>query len=371
MVRIVSFSLTLLALMFSLASASDPINVGALLPMTGSVAAFGQMGWDGFQTARKIQPQALGRPVELKLSDTKSDKVDSANAMSRLIEREKVVAVLGEMISGDTIAASDYSERAKIPMISPTATNPIVTQGKKFVFRVCFIDPEQGRVGARLAIDNLKAKTAAIIYDISQDYCVGLKTFFQREFTQSGGKIVSETMFKTGDRDFTPQLSRIKSLNPDVIYAPIYYTECALIAKQAREMGLTAPILAGDGVQAPELMQLGGKDVEGLYFTAHFHEDMVETPIAKKFLELFRKETGKELDSYSAQAADAYFLLIDAINRAGSADPQKIRDAIVETKDFNGVTGKITMKPDGNAIKAMVVNKVKDGKFAYVTTIMP
>ena len=371
MARLLSLALILVTLMTSVGLGSEPINVGALLPMTGSVAAFGQMGWDGIQIARKIQPQALGRPVELKLSDTKSDKVDSANAMSRLIEKEKVVAVLGEMISGDTIAASDYAERSKIPMISPTATNPIVTQGKKFVFRVCFIDPEQGRVGAKLALDNLKAKTAAIIYDISQDYCVGLKTFFQREFTQSGGKIVSETMFKTGDRDFTPQLSRIKSVNPDIIYAPIYYTECALMAKQAREMGLNVPILAGDGVQAPELIQLGGKDVEGVYFTAHFHEDVVESPLGKKFLELFKKETGKELDSYTAQAGDAYFVLVDAINRAGSTDPEKIRDEIVKTRDFMGITGKITMKPDGNAIKAMVVNKVKDGKFEYVTTIMP
>ncbi len=371
MARIVSISFILVALLFSAGLAAEPINVGALLPMTGSVAAFGQMGWDGFQIACKIQPEVLDRPVELKLSDTKSDKVDAANAMSRLIEREKVVAVLGEMISGDTIAASDYAERAKIPMISPTATNPIVTQGKKFVFRVCFIDPEQGRVGAKLARENLKAKTAAIIYDISQDYCVGLKTFFQRDFVKSGGKIVSETMFKTGDRDFTPQLSRIKSMNPDVIYAPIYYTECALIAKQAREMGLDVPILAGDGVQAPELMQLGGKDVEGLYFTAHFHEDMVDTPLAKKFLEMFKKDTGKELDSFAAQAGDAYFVLVDAIKRAGSTDPEKIRDAIVQTKDFQGVTGKITMKPDGNAEKAMVINKVKDGKFVYVTTIMP
>lgn len=371
MARILSISAILISLIISIASASEPINVGALLPMTGSVAAFGQMGWDGIQTARKIQPHALGRPIELKLADTKSDKVDSANAMSRLIEKEKVIAVLGEMISGDTIAAADYSERSKIPMISPTATNPIVTQGKKFVFRVCFVDPEQGRVGAKLAIDNLKAKTAAIIYDISQDYCVGLKTFFQREFTQLGGKIVSETMFKTGDRDFTPQLSRIKSMNPDVIYAPIYYTECALIAKQAREMELNAPILAGDGVQAPELIQLGGKDVEGIHFTAHFHEDMVDTPLAKQFVELFKKDTGKELDSFAAQAGDAYFVLIDAINRAGSSNPQKICDAIVQTRDFQGVTGKITMKPNGDAIKAMVVNKVKDGKFAYVTTIMP
>jgi branched-chain amino acid transport system substrate-binding protein len=228
--------------MISWAMANEQINIGALLPMTGSVAAFGQMAWDGINTAKQIEPEALGRPIEIKLADTKSEKVDSANAVSRLIEKDKVVAIIGELISGNTIAASDLAERAKIPMVSPTATNPLVNQGKKYVFRVCFIDPEQGRVAAKLALGQLHAKTAAIIYDISQDYCVGLKTFFQREFTQGGGKIISETMYKMGDRDFTPQLSRIKSAKPDIIYAPIYYTECALIAKQAREMGLNTPI---------------------------------------------------------------------------------------------------------------------------------
>lgn len=357
--------------MISWAMAAEPINIGALLPMTGSVAAFGQMAWDGINTAKQIEPEALGRPIEIKLADTKSEKVDSANAVSRLIEKDKVVAIIGELISGNTIAASDLAERAKIPMVSPTATNPLVNQGKKYVFRVCFIDPEQGRVAAKLALGQLHAKTAAIIYDISQDYCVGLKTFFQREFTQGGGKIISETMYKMGDRDFTPQLSRIKSAKPDIIYAPIYYTECALIAKQAREMGLNTPILAGDGVQAPELIQLGGKAVEGLYFTAHFHVDTINTALGKKFYELFQKEVGKELDSYTAQSADTYFIVVEAIKKAGSTDPEKIRDAISATKDFEGLTGKITIKPDGNAIKPMVVNKVENGKFVYVTTIMP
>ncbi|MCL5124869.1 MAG: ABC transporter substrate-binding protein [Deltaproteobacteria bacterium] len=357
--------------MLSYAGAAEPINIGALLPMTGSVAAFGQMAWDGINTARQIEPEALGRPIEIKLADTKSEKVDSANAVSRLIEKEKVIAIIGELISGNTIAASDHAERSKIPMVSPTATNPLVNQGKNFVFRVCFTDPEQGRVAAKLALDHLHAKTVAIIYDISQDYCVGLKTFFQREFTKGGGKVLSETVYKMGDRDFTPQLSRIKTLKPDIIYAPIYYTECALIAKQAREMGLNAPILAGDGVQAPELIKLGGKAVEGLYFTAHFHVDTINTPLGKKFYELFKKQVGKELDSYTAQSADAYFIILDAIKRSGSTDPIKIRDAISSTRDFEGLTGKITIQPNGNAIKPMVVNKVQDGKFVYVTTIMP
>jgi branched-chain amino acid transport system substrate-binding protein len=353
------------------AAATEPIKIGAYLPMTGPVAAYGQMGWSGITAAKKMVPTVLGRPVELKLVDTKSDKVEAANAVSRLIEREKVVAIIGEMISGNTIAGSDYAERSKIPMVSPTATNPIVTQGKKYVFRVCFIDPDQGRIAAKLAPNRLKAKTAALIYDISQDYCVALAAFFRREFKKGGGKILVETKFKTGDRDFTPQLSSIKAVKPDIIYAPIYYTECALIAKQAREMGLNAPILAGDGVQAPELIQLGGKAVEGLYFTAHFHKDMITWESGKRFAELFKKETGKELDAFSAMGADAYFIIIDAIKRAGSADPKKIRDALATTKDFRGITGKISLKEDGNAVKSMVINTIKDGKFKYVTTINP
>lgn len=371
MSRILSALLVLFSMGASTAFGADPVVVGAFLPMTGNVAAYGQMALDGITIAKKMEPEVLGRPVEVKLADTKSDKVESANAVSRLIEKDKAVAILGEMISGDTIAGADYAERRKIPLISPTATNPIVTQNKKFVFRVCFIDTEQGQVAAKLALGTLKAKTAGLIYDISQDYSVGLAAFFKREFLKSGGKIVADVKFKSGDRDFTPQLSSIKAANPDIIYAPIYYTECALIAKQARQMGLKAPILAGDGVQAPELIELGGDAVEGLYFTTHFHKDMVTSERGKKFLALFDAEHHKEPDAFTAMAADAYFVLLDAIRRAGSTDPQKIRDAIVKTKDFEGVSGKITMKEDGNPIKAMVINKVQGKKFVYVTTINP
>ena len=354
------------------AAAAEPIVLGAYLSMTGGVASYGEMGWTGITIAKKMQPEVLGRPVDVKLADTKSDKVESANAVSRLIEKEKVCAIIGEMISGNTIAGADIAERSKVPMVSPTATNPIVTQGKKYVFRVCFIDTDQGRVLAKLAKDQLKAKTAALIYDMSQDYSVGLATFFKKEFVAAGGKIVSETKFKSGDRDFTPQLSSIKETNPDVICAPIYYTECALLARQAREMDLKVPILGGDGLQAPELLELGGSAVENIYFTTHFHKDMITSEAGKKFLQIFEAEyPNKEPDAFTAMAADAYLLMLDAIKRAGSAESTKIREALLNTKDFEGVTGKLTMKPDGNPIKAMVVDKVKDGKFAYVTTINP
>lgn len=365
------FTGLILAALASAAWAAEPIPVGAFLPMTGGVAAYGQMGWSGITVARTMEPEVLGRPVDLRLVDTKSEKVDAANAVYRLIEKEKVVALIGEMISGNTIAGADHAERSKIPVVSPTATNPIVTQGRQYIFRVCFTDPDQGRIAAKLVRYRLKAKTAALIYDISQDYCVALAAFFKKDFIQDGGEIVAETKFKSGDRDFAPQLSRIKQANPDVIYAPIYYTECALVAKQAREMGITAPIVTSDGAQAPELIELGGNAVENVYFTAHFHKAMIDTDRGKKFLEAYEKETGKDLDAFAAMAADAYFILVDAIQRAGSTDSTKIREALASTKDFEGVTGKITLKPDGNAVKAMVVNKVHNGKFEYVTTVNP
>jgi branched-chain amino acid transport system substrate-binding protein len=352
--------------------AAEPVVIGAYLSMTGGVASYGQMGWTGISIAKKMQPEVLGRPVEVKFADTKSDKVESANAVSRLVEKEKVCAIIGEMISGNTIAGSDIAERSKVPMVSPTATNPIVTQGKKYVFRVCFIDTDQGRILAKLASDQLQAKTAALIYDMSQDYSVGLATFFKKDFVEAGGKIVAETKFKSGDRDFTPLLSSIKAANPDVICAPIYYTECALMAKQARDMELNVPILGGDGLQAPELLELGGSAVEDIYFTTHFHKDMITSEAGKKFLQLFEADyPNKEPDAFTAMAADAYLITLDAIKRAGSTESVKIREALLTTKDFDGVTGKIVMKPDGNPIKAMVVDKVKNGRFVYVTTINP
>ncbi len=371
MVRLVCAITIVCMALASPVMAEKPVLIGAFLPMTGVVAAYGQMAWEGIGVAKKIEPTVLDRPIELKLVDTKSDKVEAANAVSRLVEKENVSAIIGEMISGNTMAGSDHAERSKVPMVSPTATNPIVTQNKKYIFRVCFIDPDQGRIAAKLAVDRLEAKTAALIYDVSQEYCVALAAFFKREFTKLGGKILTETRFKTGDRDFTPQLSSIRAAKPDIIYAPIYYTECALVAKQAKEMGFNVPILAADGAQAPELIKLGGKAVEGVYLTAHFHKAMVETERGKKFLETFEKETGKELDAFSAMGADAYFIIRDAIKRAGSDDPTKIRNALASTKDFEGITGKITLQENGNAVKAMVINKVENGEFTYVTTIHP
>lgn len=353
------------------ATAADPIRIGVYLPMTGSVAAYGQMEWSGLQIAREMSGEVLGRKIELVLEDTQSDKIEAANAVNRLIEKEKVVGIIGEAISNNSMAGNPLSEAAGIPSVSPSATNPLVNLGKHFAFRACFVDPFQGQVAARFARDTLKAKTAAIVIDIAQDYCVGLANFFVKEFLKHDGQVVSTVYMQTGDRDFSSQLAVIQAAKPDVLYAPNYYAEDALIAKQAREVGLNMPILAGDGAQADALIEIGGKAVENMYFTAHFHKDAATTPRAQEYIRRYAQKKAKEADSFGALAADAYFLMVQAIATAGSTEGSKIRDALAATKDFQGVTGTITMGPNGNPIKSMVINRVENAAFTFVTVINP
>ncbi len=352
-------------------AAQDSIKLGAYLPMTGSVASYGEMEWSGIQIAREMEPEALGKKIDVKLVNTNSDRIEAANAMTILVEKEKVVSVIGEAISGNTMAGNPISEAAKIPSISPTATNPLVTQGKQYAFRACFLDRFQGEVAARFARNELKAQTAALIIDIAQDYCVGLASFFQKEFEKLGGKIVVTTHIQTGDQEFNAQLSLVKAAKPDIIYAPNYYTEDALVAIQARVHQIEAPILTGDGAQAEALIEIGKESVENMYLTGHFHKSAASTERAKEFIKRFEDKHKKEAGAFEALAADAYFLLLDAIKRAGSTDGKKIRDALVATKDFKGVSGSITMGEDGNPIKAVMILKVEGGKFVTVGSINP
>ena len=352
--------------------AAETIKLGGWLPMTGAVAAYGQDAWAGIQIAMEMKPNVLGKKVVVVVADTKSDKIEAANAMSRLIEKEKVIAVIGEMISGDTMAGGPIAEKAKIPVVSPTATNPLVTQGKKYVFRVCFIDPVQGDIAAKYAFHTLKAQKAALIVDKSQDYCVGLAKFFRDAFTKLGGKIVAETFCVTEDKDFSAQLSTIKPTHPDVIYAPNYYSPVALFTRQARELGVEALVLSGDGAQADELIQIGGKEVEGVAFTGHFNAKAATTKLAKDFIAQFEKKyPNKEPNAFHALGADAYFVLLDAITRAKSTKGEAIRAALATTEKFEAISGKLSIGEDGNAVKPMVINVVKGGKFEYLTTINP
>jgi branched-chain amino acid transport system substrate-binding protein len=352
-------------------AAKDTVKIGVYLPMTGPVAAYGQMEWAGVQTANKLMPKVLGKKVELFLVDTKSDKIEAANAVDRLIKKNKVHAIIGEAISGNTLAGGPIADKAKKPMVSPTATNPLVTQNKKYVFRVCFIDPFQGEAAAKYAYDTLGAKKAAILVDIAQDYCVGLANFFAKSFIKKGGKIVATAYCQTLDQDFTAQISAIMAAKPDVLYMPNYYTEVALACKQAVELGLNIPIFSADGAQAPELITIGGKDVEGIIFIGHFAREAAATDLAKKYIETYEKDTGKEASAFDALGADAYFVLMDAINRAKSVKGDKIREALASTKNFKAVSGIINIGEDGNAVKSAVLQHVKDGKFAYMATLNP
>lgn len=367
----VVFSLGLFFLIPSPGLAAAPIRIGVYLPMTGPVAAFGQMEWAGIQVAHEMRPTVLGARVELVLVDEKSDRIEAANAVSRLLKKEKVQAIIGAATSSNTMAGAVLSEKARIPMISPTATLPLVTQNKKYMFRVCFIDSFQGQAAARFAYHNLKARRVALIVDRAQDYCVGLANYFKRAFAALGGKVVSMAYCQTGDQDFSAQLTSILSAKPDLLYLPNYYTEDALIARQAAELGFKVPVLSADGAQAPELIKIGGQAVEGVYLLAHFAPEGAITSLAREFMPAFRKSRQEVASGFHALGADAYFVLLDAIKRAGTTDGAAIRAALASTRDFGGVSGVISIGPDGNALKSAVILQVSGGQFKYLTVVKP
>ena len=353
-------------------AAAKPIPVGVMLSMTGAGAAYGQMEWVGINVALNMIGTVLGRPLKLYLVDTKSDKIEAANAINRLIKKNKVVAIIGPTISSNALAAAPITEKANVPMISPSATNPMVTQNKKWVFRTCFIDPFQGLVAARYAYNVLKARKAAVIIDIAQDYSVALAKYFTKEFTRLGGKVVIRTFCQSGDQDFTAQISAILPKKPDVLYLPNYYTEDALISIQAKQLKLDVPILSGDGAQAPDLIKIGKKAVEGFMLTGHFHPKGATTGMGKKFINAFKKKYPKKtMTAFHALGADALYVLVDALKRAGSTDPKKLRQAISATRGFQGVSGVISIDKNGNAVKSAVILKVKNGKFHYLATVNP
>jgi len=349
----------------------DVVKIGALLPMTGVVAAYGQDAWKGIQLAKEMNQVVLGKKIDVVLVDTKSDKIESATAIRQLIETHKVVAIIGEMLSGNTLAGASIAEKAKIPMVSPTATNPLVTQGKKYIFRACNIDPVQGNVAAIYAFNTLKARSAALIVDKSKDYCVGLAKFFFDKFKEIGGKISAQTFCLTDDKDFSKQISIIISANPDVIYAPNYYSPVALFAKQARELGVLVPIMSGDGARVDQLISIGGKGVEGLLMTEHYHPLAVNTEIGKEFISRFKTKYGVGPNPFNVLSADAYFVLRHALSRAGTTDGESIRVALATITDLDVILGKLSIDQTGNTNRSMVITTVKDGVFVYVTTINP
>jgi branched-chain amino acid transport system substrate-binding protein len=352
----------------------DVIRIGVYEPMTGDSAAGGQMTWEGIQLANELYPEVLGKQVRLFLEDNKTDKVEAANAVNRLIEHHKVVAIIGSYGSSMSMAGGPVAQEKGIPVVGCSPTNPLVTLGNDYYFRVCFIDPFQGRVMAQYAFESLGAETAVIIRNVADDYAVGLGNYFQEafvEFTGSEDSILSVLDYQKGDQDFTAQLTTVKNLNPDVVFAPGSYGDSALMIRQARELGIQQPFLGGDTWEAPEFIEVGGEAVEGAVLSTHYSPEATPTAISEEFVQVYKEKFGKEANAFAALGFDAYMVILDAIERAGSAEPQAIRDALAATENFQGVTGIITLDENGDATKSAVILKVDNGEFRYLTTVNP
>lgn len=378
-------ALLAMALLFGCAAKSDGpaaganvIKFGVFEPLTGANAAGGAEELDGIRLAQSLYPTVTvgGKEykIELVIADNKSDKVEAANAGQRLVDSDKVTLVLGSWGSSLSMAAGPIFEAAKVPAIGLSCTNPLVTLGNPYYFRVCFLDPFQGTVMANYAFKNVNAKNAVIIREVTNDYSVGLAKFFADSFkalTGNQSAILAELNYQTGDQDFSAQLTRVKSLNPDVIFAPGNYTESALIIKQARELGITAPFLGGDTWEIAEFIDVGRQAVEGAVMSAFFDNDAPLTPLSGVFVAEYQKKYGKLPSGTAVLGFDGYLLAIDAIKRADSTDSVKIRDAIAATKDFAGAAGMVTLDANGDPIKSAVIKEVKGGKFVYKTTVAP
>ncbi|MBA4148919.1 MAG: ABC transporter substrate-binding protein [Verrucomicrobia bacterium] len=351
----------------------DVIKIGEFASLTGREATFGQSSHAGTALAiEEINAQGgvLGKKLVLITQDDQSKAGEPATVVRKLISRDKVVAVLGEVASSRSLEAAPICQNAKIPMISPSSTNPKVTETGDYIFRVCFIDPFQGTVMANFATKTLKLKNVAVLTDVKSDYSVGLAKFFKETFVQSGGKIGSEASYSGGDRDFKAQLTTIKAANPEGIFIPGYYTEVGLIAQQARQLGITVPLFGGDGWESSKLVEIGGQAIEGAYFSTHYSPEQ-QTQQSVQFVEKYKAKYNSLPDAMAALGYESALILADAIKRAGSTEGSKIRDALAATRDFEGVTGKTNIDENRNAEKPAVILTIKNGEFKYVETVEP
>jgi len=355
-------------------SNDDVIKIGIFEPITGANAAGGELEVEGIRLANELYPEVLGKKVELVIADNKSDVVEAASAAARLVERDKVTAIIGSWGSGLSIAAGDIVRDAKIPVVAASATNPLVTQGNDYYFRVCFIDPFQGTVMANYAANTLGAKKAAIVQEVSNDYAIGLAKYFTDAFvdlTGDANAIVEVANYQTGDQDFSSQLLNINSKNPDVIFAPGNFTESALVIQQAKQLGINIPIIGGDTWETPEFIEIGQGAVEGAVLSTFFTSETPITEESEIFLKAYRDKYGKEPAAVTALGYDAYILILDAIERANSTDPVAIRDEIAKTQGFEGAAGVISLDENGDAVKDAILKVVKNGEFTYLETIKP
>ena len=355
------------------ASGGGTVLVGYYGDLTGNTATFGTSTKEGIDLAVEEinQNPPLGRKLEIRTEDDQGKADQAASVVTKLITQDQVAAVIGEVASSNSLAAAPICQREKVPMITPASTNPEVTRVGDYVFRICFIDPFQGSVMAKFARNTLKAADAAILTDVKSDYSRGLTQFFRETFTGAGGKIVAEQSYSGGDTNFTAQLSSLKAASPDVIFVPGYYNEVGTIGRQARSLGIKVPLIGGDGWDSPKLFESAGTALEGCYFSNHYSAE-ADDPAVQNFITKYKaKYNGKVPDAMAALGYDAAKILADSITRAGGTDGAALRDAIAQTKDYAGVTGKISLNEERNATKPAVVLQVKGKGYTYVETVQP
>jgi len=387
-------AITLLALGCG-GSTQDELVIGEYGSLSGNDATFGQSTKNGVELALDELKAAKdgkigGLRVRIVVEDDQGRPEEAATAVQKLINQDRVCAVLGEVASSRSLAAAPISQAAGVPMISPSSTNPRVTQVGDYIFRMCFIDPFQGTVMAKFAAQNLGLKRVAILKDVRNDYSVGLAQFYADAFVKLGGQIVGEQAYSAGDQDFRAQLTNVKGKNPQAIFVPGYYTEVGLIARQARELGITVPLLGGDGWESDQLLEIGGPALNGCYYSNHFSVDNPD-PRLQSFLKAYRAKYGADPDAIGGLAYDAanvLFLSMDKLatenaetfkglgSAAAGSDARRaattrLREIIASTRDYPGVTGTITLDANRNARKPAVVIEIKDGKKVYNTTINP
>lgn len=354
------------------APTGDVIKIGEVGSMTGSEATFGTSTHNGIELAIReanASGGVKGKKLEVISLDDQGKPDEAATAVTKLITQDKVIAILGEVASSRSLAMAPIAQNYKIPMITPSSTNPKVTEQGDYIFRVCFIDPFQGQVMAKFALTN-NIKKVAILRDVKNDYSVGLADYFTETFKAGGGEIVLDQSYQSGDIDFKSQLTAIRTKSPEAIFVPGYYTEVGLIARQTRELGIKAPLLGGDGWDSPKLTEIGGKAIEGSFFSNHYSSED-RSPHVQEFITKFKQAYGVIPDGLAAMGYDAALVLIDAMKRAPDLSTTAIRNAIAATKDFQGVTGKITINEKRDAVKSAVVLKVSGNQFTYQTTINP
>jgi len=381
-----AFLLTLIGLLLAGCGGpgSDAVKIGMNLELTGDIPAVGassknaaELFFEQLNAKGGIPLGDKSKKVDLVIRDNGGKADQSASVAQQLISSQGVVAMIGPNSSACAIPAGEIAESLKCVMITPWSTNPKTTvdqttgQPKRYVFRGCFTDPFQALVLAKFALNDLGAKKAAVLYDVSSEAPLGQATLFKDTFTANGGEVVAFETFTTGDKDFSAQLTNIREANPDIIFLPTYYNDVPLIAQQARRLGITAPFLGSDAWSSPEIIKLGGADVDGSYFCNHF-STQIATDEAKKFIADYTAKYGQAPDDVAALTYDACGLIAEAVKAGGKNDREAVREALGKIREYKGVTGNFRFEPgSGDPIKSAVVLQIKDGAFQWVTNANP